>query len=118
MRVSPSPTRLGPSGCARTFQKAFGADRSIGQPPQLRLCKATRRNSPLTDQSVDYSSCRLCRISVWDISASPGPSIRPRGDRLRRLAQTFCPRLSTPVRDKKLGTVFLRWPLLRGGKKL
>jgi hypothetical protein len=27
-----------------------------------RLYKATRRNSPPTDQSVDYSSCRLCKI--------------------------------------------------------
>ena len=110
MRVSHSPTRLGPSGCARTFQKAFGADRSMGQPPQLRLCKATTRNSPLTDQSVDYWSCRLCRINGWGISASPCPAIRPRGDWLRRLAQTFCPRLSTPVRDKKLSKVFLSAP--------
>ena len=27
----------------------------------LRLYKATTRNNPLTDQSVDYSSCRLCK---------------------------------------------------------
>ena len=27
-----------------------------------RLYKATTRNSPPTDQSVDYSSCRLCKI--------------------------------------------------------
>ena len=27
-----------------------------------RLYKATTRNSPPTDQSVDYSSCRLCTI--------------------------------------------------------
>ena len=46
----------------------FPVNRSWSQPP--RLYKATRRNSPLTDQSVDYSSCRLCKkqgLPFWGL---------------------------------------------------
>ena len=67
---------------------------------ELRLGKATTRNSPLTDQSVDYSCCRLCRVSVWDTSAysslfrsppptpfTPGCLPHPRPRRPGRTAQ-------------------------------
>ena len=58
------------------------------------MYETTTRNSPPTDQSVDYSCCRLCKKQGLPFLTKLGSQTN--------LAQTFCPRLASSGLDRKL----------------
>ena len=92
--------RRGEWGC-RCLLASLG-DSSCLQAP--RLDEATTRNSPLTDQSVDYSCCRLCKkqgLSFLDflLLFDLYPRLRFRGGERHRPApaETRLSHLGTPA---------------------